>query len=66
MKLKINGEIREVSEARTVQDLLSALGYEGRTVAVALNGNFVARTAFAETTVSEDDELEIVSPIAGG
>ena len=66
MKLKINSEIREVPEAETILDVLKQMGYEGQPVAVALNGDFVARSAYAQTDLSENDELEIVAPIAGG
>ena len=34
--------------------------------AVALNGRFIAATQYSDTQLQAGDELDIVSPIAGG
>lgn len=65
MRVLINGEPQTVT-ARTVAELLNALGYQDRTVAVAINKNCVRRTLFCETALREGDELEILAPMAGG
>lgn len=66
MKVMINGEVRDVPEAESVMDVVRHSGYDGRSIAVALNGDFVARSQYAETKLNENDALEIVTPIAGG
>ena len=66
MKVLINGEERDVPEAGSVMDVLRHSGYEGKSVAVALNGDFVTRSLYAETKLKENDALEIVAPMAGG
>ena len=66
MKLTINGEIQEVPAEQTIEQITTQLDYDGQAVAVALNGDFVPRSQYAQTRPNEGDEVEIVAPIAGG
>ncbi len=66
MKLTINGEIQEVPAEQTIEQITTQLGYDGQAVAVALNNDFVPRSQHAQRKLHENDDLEIVSPIAGG
>lgn len=66
MKLKINGETQDVQTACMIEDVVTQLGYDGHAVAVALNGDFVPRSQYAQTKLHEGDDLEVVAPIAGG
>lgn len=51
----------------SVQKLLQVLGYrEEQKLAVAVNTEFVPRSAHAEQQVSDGDEIEIVAPMQGG
>lgn len=65
MKLIVNGQMLE-SEAATLAALLSELGYEEAAVATALNSDFVAKGARAETAVRDGDRIEILAPMKGG
>ncbi|MEM6905522.1 MAG: sulfur carrier protein ThiS [Pseudomonadota bacterium] len=65
MRIELNGAAAEVTETRL--DLaLSELGYGGALVATALNGEFVAAGARAETSLTAGDRLEVVAPLRGG
>lgn len=66
MKLTINGEKQEVPAEQTIEGIVTQLGYDGQAVAVAVNGDFVPRSEYAQTRLNEGDEVEIVAPIAGG
>lgn len=66
MKLKVNGEKREVPEGLTVETLLSHLEVRGSRVAVEKNRTIVPKADHAGTALSEGDELEIVSFVGGG
>jgi sulfur carrier protein len=66
MELIINGDIKDVGIAITVQDLLKELGYQGSFVAVAINRTCVKHSEFATTSVAAGDEIEILAPMAGG
>jgi thiazole synthase len=66
MHVTINGESRNVSEARSVESLLSELGLDSRKVAVELNLEIVPKSAYDRTRVRDGDRLEIVHFIGGG
>lgn len=52
--------------AATLDRLLAELGYAGRKVATARNGEFVAEAARATTFLMAGDRIEIVAPRQGG
>ena len=66
MKIIVNGEARDLARETCIADLLKQLGYAQTSVAVALNQDFVSRTAYGATVIKDGDELEIVAPIQGG
>jgi len=66
MQVNINGETQSVNTLESLAELLLRLGYCGETFAVALNGDFVARTAYAQTPITDGDCLDIVAPVVGG
>ena len=69
MKLQINGEVREFSDAPvpfTLAALIEKLGMKVDRVAVELNRDIAPRERWSETTLSEGDKLEIVHFVGGG
>lgn len=66
MRITLNGEPREVEGPGTVDTLLEALGVNPRQVAVALNGEVVTRSRWAEVAVRDGDVVEIVRAVGGG
>lgn len=65
MTLLLNGEPQEVS-ARTLAEALAELGYAGKIVATAVNGDFVAARLRDTVTLSDGDRIEVVAPMQGG
>ena len=65
MTLLLNGQPQAVSAA-TLAEALVELGYEGKIVATAVNGSFVAARLRAGVTLNEGDRIEIVAPMQGG
>ncbi|WP_003611914.1 MULTISPECIES: sulfur carrier protein ThiS [Methylosinus] len=61
----MNGESIEI-EAPTLEKLLDELGYGDKTVATAVNQNFVRNKDRGETLLVEEDMVEIVTPRQGG
>ena len=61
----VNGVAREVA-ARSVDDLVAALGLAGKRIAVERNGEIVSRSRYATTTIERGDRLEIVAAVGGG
>ncbi len=66
MKLVVNGEERAVENARSVAELIDALGLPARAVLVEHNGSALFRTEWETRTLTEGDRLEIIRVVAGG
>ena len=65
LDLVVNGEPVKVA-ARTLAALVAERGYGTTRVATAVNGAFVPASARAETILSAQDRIEIVSARQGG
>ena len=65
-QIVINGDPREVSTGWSLLDLLAALDFDPRTVAVERNGEIVPRNLHGQTLLHEADRLEIVRFVQGG
>jgi len=65
MKLRINGELRQI-EADRVDTLLEALGFAGQAVAVEVNEQVVPKRDHATTPLKDGDTLELVTLVGGG
>jgi thiamine biosynthesis protein ThiS len=66
MRLRINGEERDVTDGWTVADLVASLGLAGRRVAVEYNRDVLPADRWPERRLAEDDVLEIVHFVGGG
>lgn len=66
VRIKINGEWADHSDGLTVAQLLEVLALDSRRVAVERNTAIVRRKTFDQTTLDENDELEIVTLVGGG
>lgn len=66
MKVKVNGEMREVSQDITVSELLNQLGVNPKLCVVERNLALVKKENYATEKLSEGDEIEIVTLVGGG
>jgi len=66
MRLRINGEDKEVAEGTTVADVVASLGLAGRRVAVERNREVIPASGWNAQPLAEDDVLEIVHFVGGG
>jgi thiamine biosynthesis protein ThiS len=66
MTLQINGETREVSSVANVRELLQALGISETRVAVEVNRKIIRRGEWDNTSLSDNDRVEIVQFVGGG
>ena len=66
MQVVANGDVVELDDGATVDDLLGRLGLGAKWVVVERNGEPVARRETATTVLSEGDRLELVRAVAGG
>jgi thiamine biosynthesis protein ThiS len=66
MTLEINGETRNFDGPLTLLGLLDKLGMKADRVALELNRSVVPRGQWAQTDLSDGDQLEIVHFVGGG
>ena len=65
MRILVNGVWRETA-GPALAAMLEELGYGGRMVATAVNGEFVAAEERTRTTLADGDRLEVLAPMQGG
>ena len=64
--VRINGEEREVLKSATLSELLAALAIDPKGIAVELNREIIPKSLHRETTIKEDDTIEIIRMTGGG
>jgi sulfur carrier protein len=65
MKLTVNDEAVEVDEQTTVEDLLGALGFPDKGIAVAVDWTVLPRSDW-HTTLTDGARVEVVTAVQGG
>ena len=66
MKIKINGEEKQIADGLSVNTLLESLQIRPGRVVVERNRDIVPRDSFGVTMLAEGDILEIVHFVGGG
>jgi len=66
MNIVLNGQPHSVMQTCSVADLVQALGYADKRIAVERNGEIVPRSQHVDTPINEGDRLEIVVAVGGG
>jgi thiamine biosynthesis protein ThiS len=66
MKIRINGQDRDVEDGMTVKGLLVALDIKPQGIAIDINKEIVPKSRLEETLIKEDDVIEIVRMTGGG
>jgi thiamine biosynthesis protein ThiS len=68
MRLTVNGKPRDVEAGAEIAllPLLEAFEVNPRLVAVAINGDVIPKTDYAQAIVRNGDALEIVRMVGGG
>ena len=64
-EIVVNGTAQSV-HARTLEALLSELGFESPFIGTAVNGELVRRAQRSSRTIEAGDRIEILSPMQGG
>jgi thiamine biosynthesis protein ThiS len=66
VKVRVNGEERELLGPVTVADLLEQLKLRPDGIAVAVDRQVVPRSEFARRPVEEGQQIEILRAVGGG
>jgi sulfur carrier protein len=62
----VNGVARALAAGSSLRDLIEALGFAGRPIAVEVDGDVVPRVALANRTLVGGERIEIVTFVGGG
>ena len=66
MRIRLNGEVREIEDGLTLARLLETLGVNPRSVAVAVNATVVPRAGLNARPLAEHDDVEVIEAVGGG
>ena len=65
MNIIVNAEPRDVA-AETLEEALQELEFTSPAIATAVNGCFIPRENYRDTSLSNGDRLEVLAPMQGG
>jgi sulfur carrier protein len=66
MRVRLNGSDTELDDGANVNAAVKRYGRGDRGIAVAVNGEVVARSRWDEVKLSEGDRIEVLGAIGGG
>jgi sulfur carrier protein len=68
MKIKINGELKELKSKICLSELIQQHlnNKDPKGVAVAMNGKIIPKQQWRSTTLNDVDDIEIVHAVQGG
>jgi thiamine biosynthesis protein ThiS len=66
LRVRLNGESREVTDPTSLAQLIITLGLKPEQVAVELNHIVVRRASWENTMLQDNDKIEIVHFVGGG
>lgn len=64
--ISVNNDKLKLNNNTSVEDLLNRLEIEKEKYAVAVNGEFVPRSAYAEFLLKDSDQIDILTAVQGG
>ena len=66
MRVRLNGSDTELDDETTLDTVVRRYGRGDRGIAIALNGEVVARSRWNDVKLSEGDRVEVLGAVAGG
>ncbi len=67
MQIVVNGNLKQFEASEmTVAELVSALQFVGKRIAIECNGEIVPKSQYAQSMVKDGDQLEVVGAVGGG
>ena len=65
-KIQLNGDLYEINDGTSLNELLNKLKIEKNKVAIEVNGEIVERKKYSNLILNKNDKVEIVQFIGGG
>ena len=66
MKVTINGQIKDISNAANIADIVGQFCANKKHIITEVNGTLVPRDDWNKTSLKEGDAIELVSFVGGG
>ncbi|MCJ8338227.1 MAG: sulfur carrier protein ThiS [Pseudomonadales bacterium] len=66
LKISVNNRELSVGEDCNLLQLITIAGFAEQKIALAINGEFVAKNLYPTTKLAQRDNVDIVTPIGGG
>jgi len=68
MRVTVNGTVVELTADARVSDAVELVrpDSDGRGIAVAVNGEVVPKSAWADVDLAPEDQVEVLTAVAGG
>lgn len=64
--IRLNGVARSIPASCLLVELVDALGFAGKRIAVEVNGQIVPRSHYGQVRLAADDRVEVVVAVGGG
>jgi len=65
-KIQLNGDLYEINNGTSLNELLNKLKIQKNKVAIELNGEIVEKNKYSNLILNKNDKVEIVQFIGGG
>ena len=66
INISLNNEAKHIAKKTLLSDALIQWGFGDIKIAVAINGEFVPRSTYANRQLQNGDLIDIVKPVGGG
>ncbi|MBL7004911.1 MAG: sulfur carrier protein ThiS [Gammaproteobacteria bacterium] len=66
MNINVNGDVMEVEDSTTVEDLIMQLSLGNKRIAVEVNQRIITKSLHGSTKLTSNDTIEIIHAIGGG
>lgn len=66
IQISLNNQPQTLAPNTRLSDALITWGFSNSKIAVAINQEFVSRSAYAERILMQGDQIDIVKPVGGG
>ena len=65
-KIQLNGDLYEINNGTSLNQLLNKLNIQKNKVAIEVNGEIVEKNKYSNLILNKNDKVEIVQFIGGG
>ena len=66
MKIILNGQTKEITDQTTLNQLINTVSAQNTNIIVEINKNIITKDKWKNTTLYENDHIELVTFVGGG